>query len=189
MELDRLKSLFLASMSHELRTPLNSILGFTGLLLMGMSGDLTGEQTKQLTMVQTSAAHLLDLINEILDISKIESGRMELAIARFPVEDVAAKSSGPWNRWPRPGSAPDGRPAPRRRSDPQRPQALQASSDEPAQQRDQVQRQGRRSCRRCCPRRPSPRQASPITGSGSMPRISAALRPLPADRHERDQAL
>ncbi len=86
VELDRLKSLFLASMSHELRTPLNSILGFTGLLLMGMSGDLTPEQAKQLTMVQGSAAHLLELINEILDISKIESGKVDLSMERIPVD-------------------------------------------------------------------------------------------------------
>jgi PAS domain S-box-containing protein len=88
IELDRLKSLFLASMSHELRTPLNSILGFTGLLLMGMSGALNDEQTKQLTMVQTSATHLLELINEILDISKIESGRVDLAIEEFPITEL-----------------------------------------------------------------------------------------------------
>ncbi len=88
IELDRLKSLFLASMSHELRTPLNSILGFTGLLLMGMSGGLSDEQAKQLSMVQNSAKHLLDLINEILDISKIESGRVDLAIESFPVADL-----------------------------------------------------------------------------------------------------
>jgi PAS domain S-box-containing protein len=88
IELDKLKSLFLASMSHELRTPLNSILGFTGLLLMGMSGDLSEEQTKQLTMVQKSAAHLLELINEILDISKIESGKVDLDIETFPIADV-----------------------------------------------------------------------------------------------------
>ena len=92
VELDRLKSLFLASMSHELRTPLNSIIGFTGLLLMGMSGDLTAEQTKQLTMVQNSATHLLALINEILDISKIESGRMELSIELFSVDDVIGET-------------------------------------------------------------------------------------------------
>ncbi len=88
IELDRLKSLFLASMSHELRTPLNSILGFTGLLLMGMSGPLTGEQSKQLTMVQNSASHLLGLINEILDISKIESGRVDLDIESFSVAEL-----------------------------------------------------------------------------------------------------
>jgi PAS domain S-box-containing protein len=88
IELDRLKSLFLASMSHELRTPLNSILGFTGLLLMGMSGELSPEQAKQLTMVQSSATHLLELINEILDISKIESGKMDLSVELFAVDDL-----------------------------------------------------------------------------------------------------
>ncbi len=92
IELDRLKSLFLASMSHELRTPLNSILGFTGLLLMGMSGNVTEEQARQLTMVQSSATHLLDLINEILDISKIESGRVEIAIESFPIAAVAEET-------------------------------------------------------------------------------------------------
>ena len=88
IELDRMKSMFLASMSHELRTPLNSILGFTGLLLMGMSGPLNEEQTKQLSLVQTGATHLLHLINDILDISKIESGRVDLQIQPFPVVEV-----------------------------------------------------------------------------------------------------
>ncbi|MBW1796738.1 MAG: cache domain-containing protein, partial [Deltaproteobacteria bacterium] len=58
-ELDKLKSMFIDSMSHELRTPLNSIIGFTGILLMGLTGELTEEQRKQLTMVKTSANHLL----------------------------------------------------------------------------------------------------------------------------------
>ena len=92
IELDRLKSLFLASMSHELRTPLNSILGFTGLILMGMSGEVSPEQRKQLTMVQSSATLLLALINDILDISKIESGRMDLTIELFPVADVVRET-------------------------------------------------------------------------------------------------
>jgi len=92
IELDRLKSLFLASMSHELRTPLNSILGFTGLLLMGMSGELSPEQTKQLTMVQSSATHLLELINEILDISKIESGKVDLTIELIPVGEAVRET-------------------------------------------------------------------------------------------------
>ncbi|MFO7558209.1 MAG: ATP-binding protein [Desulfobacterales bacterium] len=81
-ELNRLKNIFLASMSHELRTPLNSIIGFTGILLMGMTGKLTEEQKNQLSMVKKSALHLLSLINDILDISKIEAGMME----PFPVE-------------------------------------------------------------------------------------------------------
>jgi len=88
VELDRLKSMFLASMSHELRTPLNSILGFTGLMLMGMAGPLNEEQTKQLTLVQSGANHLLNLINDILDISKIESGRVELSLERFSVSEL-----------------------------------------------------------------------------------------------------
>jgi len=92
IELDRLKSLFLASMSHELRTPLNSIIGFTGLLLMGMSGELSQEQAKQLNMVQGSASHLLELINEILDISKIESGKVDLSIAPIPVAEAVRET-------------------------------------------------------------------------------------------------
>jgi len=80
--------MFLASMSHELRTPLNSIIGFTGWLLMGMVGDLNEEQKKQLSMVKFSANHLLDLINGILDISKIEAGKMELAIEKFEIAEV-----------------------------------------------------------------------------------------------------
>lgn len=87
-DLDRLKSMFLASVSHELRTPLNSVIGFTGWLLMGMEGDLNEEQRKQLTMVKFSANHLLDLINDILDISKIEAGKIELSIEKFEIVEI-----------------------------------------------------------------------------------------------------
>jgi len=87
-EVDRLKSIFLASMSHELRTPLNSIIGFTGIILQGMSGEVTEEQGKQLTMVKNSASHLLSLINDVLDISKIEAGRVELSLEEFSLDDV-----------------------------------------------------------------------------------------------------
>ena len=87
-ELDRLKSIFLASMSHELRTPLNSIIGFTGIILMGMSGEVNEEQKKQLTLVKNSATHLLSLINDILDISKIEAGRAEVSLEEFELDDV-----------------------------------------------------------------------------------------------------
>jgi protein-histidine pros-kinase len=72
------KDNFLASMSHEFRTPLNGIIGFTGTLLMRLPGDLTGEQEKQLRIVQASANHLLSLINDLLNLAKIESGRLEL---------------------------------------------------------------------------------------------------------------
>ena len=87
-ELDRLKSVFLASMSHELRTPLNSIIGFTGIILQGMSGEVSHEQRKQLSMVKNSASHLLSLINDILDISKIEAGKVELSLEEFSLDDL-----------------------------------------------------------------------------------------------------
>jgi PAS domain S-box-containing protein len=80
---DRLKSAFLATMSHELRTPLNSIIGFTGIILQGLAGPLTPEQNKQLEMVRGSARHLLTLINDVLDISKIEAGQLEVTCEPF----------------------------------------------------------------------------------------------------------
>ena len=83
-ESDRLKSAFLASMSHELRTPLNSIIGFTGVILQGLAGPLNEEQTKQLNMTRDSARHLLALINDVLDLSKIEAG--QLVILKRPFD-------------------------------------------------------------------------------------------------------
>jgi len=83
---DHIKSAFLATMSHELRTPLNSIIGFTGIMLQGLAGPLNPEQTKQLEMVRGSGRHLLKLVNDILDISKIESGRLEVSRESFDVE-------------------------------------------------------------------------------------------------------
>ena len=81
------KDRFLAAMSHELRTPLNSIIGFTDIMLRGMAGELTEEQAKQLAMVNASGKHLLVLINDMLDLSRIEAGadRVELE----PVDPVA----------------------------------------------------------------------------------------------------
>jgi signal transduction histidine kinase len=82
-EIDRLKSIFIASMSHELRTPLNSIIGFTGIILQEMSGEINKEQRKQLTLVKNSANHLLALINDVIDVSKVEAGKVELVIEEF----------------------------------------------------------------------------------------------------------
>lgn len=90
-ELDRLKSAFLASMSHELRTPLNSIIGFTGILLQSLSGPINEEQTKQLAMVKNSANHLLSLISDILDISKIEAGQLTVALEPFDIRESIQK--------------------------------------------------------------------------------------------------
>jgi len=85
---DRVKSAFLATMSHELRTPLNSIIGFTGILQQELVGPLNDEQKKQMGMVRSSSAHLLNLINDVLDISKIEAG--QLTVAREPCDIRAA---------------------------------------------------------------------------------------------------
>jgi CheY-like chemotaxis protein/nitrogen-specific signal transduction histidine kinase len=87
---DRVKSAFLATMSHELRTPLNSIIGFTAIVLKGLAGPLTPEQSKQLGMVRVSARHLLELINDVLDLSKIEAGKLELADQDFDLWRVVA---------------------------------------------------------------------------------------------------
>jgi signal transduction histidine kinase len=93
-EADRLKSAFLASMSHELRTPLNSIIGFTGIILQGLVGSLNDEQAKQMGMVQHSARHLLSLINDVLDISKIEAGQLKVEAERFDMAQLVAEVLG-----------------------------------------------------------------------------------------------
>ncbi len=77
-ELDQLKSEFLASMSHELRTPLNSIIGFADVLLEGLDGDLNERMEEDVSLIKQSGSHLRTLIGDILDMSKIEAGRMEL---------------------------------------------------------------------------------------------------------------
>ncbi len=92
-ELDQLKSMFIASMSHELRTPLNSIIGFTGIILQGLVGPLTEEQSKQLGMVQGSARHLLELINDVLDISKIEAGEADIVPETFDICEMIEKAA------------------------------------------------------------------------------------------------
>jgi signal transduction histidine kinase len=77
-ELDRLKSQFLANMSHELRTPLNSIIGFSRVILKGIDGEITPLQEQDLNAIYNAGQHLLGLINDILDLSRIEAGKMEL---------------------------------------------------------------------------------------------------------------
>ncbi|MDT4979723.1 MAG: hypothetical protein QOG07_1602, partial [Pseudonocardiales bacterium] len=84
----RAKDTFLASMSHELRTPLNAILGFTGTLLMELPGPLNAEQTRQLRTVEHSGKHLLAIINDLLDLAKIESGAVELVLERVDCTEV-----------------------------------------------------------------------------------------------------
>jgi signal transduction histidine kinase len=86
--LDRLKSMFVASMSHELRTPLNSIIGFTGVVLQGMVGELNEKQKDHLGRANRSAKYLLGLINDVIDISKVEAGKVEAVVGEFTLDEV-----------------------------------------------------------------------------------------------------
>ena len=85
---DHVKSEFLATMSHELRTPLNSILGFTDVMLQGMAGTVTGEQRRHLAIVRDSSRHLLELIDDVLDMSRIEAGQLRLEPAAFDAGEL-----------------------------------------------------------------------------------------------------
>ncbi|MBI9100769.1 MAG: transporter substrate-binding domain-containing protein [Spirochaetales bacterium] len=86
--LDRMKSMFIASMSHELRTPLNSIIGFTGIIIQEMTGPLNDKQKDHLSRVYNSAKHLLSLISDVIDISKIEAGRVDIFSQEFFLSEV-----------------------------------------------------------------------------------------------------
>lgn len=85
---NRLKSEFLANMSHELRTPLNSILSLSTILIDRMDGDLTDEQEKQVKMIESNGKNLLKLINDLLDLEKIKSGRIEILRSYFDIKNV-----------------------------------------------------------------------------------------------------
>ncbi len=87
-ELDRLKSSFLANMSHELRTPLNSILGFADVMLEELDGPLTPYMDNDLRLIQKNGQHLLHLINDVLDMAKIESGKLNLIIEKFNLHEI-----------------------------------------------------------------------------------------------------
>ncbi len=90
-ELDHLKSAFLANMSHELRTPLNSILGFTDVILEGLDGPVTTTMATDLKVIQKNGRHLLELINDVLDMAKIEAGAMAIALEPLNLSDVLAE--------------------------------------------------------------------------------------------------
>ncbi len=88
-ELDNMKNQFLANMSHELRTPLNSIIGFSRVILKGIDGPLTPAQEEDLTSIYSNGQHLLNLINEILDMAKIEAGKMTLTFEQVDIGEAA----------------------------------------------------------------------------------------------------
>jgi len=87
-ELDRIKSQFLANMSHELRTPLNSIIGFSRVIMKGIDGPVSEQQQQDLSAIYNSGQHLLGLINNILDLSKIDAGKMELSLEELSISDT-----------------------------------------------------------------------------------------------------
>src|SRR5581483_1676330 len=86
-----LKSQFLANMSHEFRTPLNAMLGYTSMLLQGVAGPVEGGVKRQLGRIESNGRHLLTIIYEILDISRIEAGRMPLQLSRFAIPELIAE--------------------------------------------------------------------------------------------------
>lgn len=91
-ELDHLKSMFIASMSHELRTPLNSIIGFSSIMLNEWAGSVSDEQKENLSAILRSGRHLLTLINDVIDVSKIEAGMMDSSPEDFDVFDAVAEA-------------------------------------------------------------------------------------------------
>lgn len=92
-EATRIKGDFLASMSHELRTPLNAVIGFSGVLLEQLSGPLNEGQREQVNMIREAGRHLLALINDVLDLSKIEAGQVPLSLRELEISDVVDEAA------------------------------------------------------------------------------------------------
>ena len=93
LDLDRLKSMFIAAMSHELRTPLNSIIGFSSIVQEEWLGPLNPEQKAKLAIVLRTGKHLLSLINDLIDVSKIEAGKVEIAVDEFDLHDLIVEAA------------------------------------------------------------------------------------------------
>ena len=91
-EMDRMKSMFIASISHELRTPLNSIIGFSGMMMQGAYGELNEKYQDYIIRVNRSGQHLLSLITDIIDISKIEAGRVDVLQNDFELEEIVSEA-------------------------------------------------------------------------------------------------
>ena len=102
----RHKSQFLANMSHELRTPLNAVLGYTELVLDGIYGEVPEKIRDVMARIDKSGRHLLGLINDVLDLSKIEAGQLELSLADYSMKEVVQTVFAPSSRWRRRRSSP-----------------------------------------------------------------------------------
>jgi signal transduction histidine kinase len=98
-ELDKMKTQFLANMSHELRTPLNSIIGFSRLILKGIDGPITEMQEEDLTSIHNSGQHLLNLINDVLDLAKMDAGKMALVFDEVDLADLAGSVHSTARGW------------------------------------------------------------------------------------------
>lgn len=92
-EMDRLKSMFIASMSHELRTPLNSVIGYSSVILNEWLGPVGTDQKEKLAIVLRAGKHLLSLINDVIDVSKIEAGQLDVYVEEFDLFDLVAEAA------------------------------------------------------------------------------------------------
>ena len=164
-----LKSQFLANMSHEFRTPLNAMLGYTSMLLQGVAGPLESRRKRHLSRVESNGRHLLTIINEILDISRIEAGRMPLQLSRFEVPELVAEVSPSSSRSSCARSSPSRSMCRRTAAVDERSPEGEADSPESPEQRAEVHTSGERHHQRAPQRRriaPSPcRSPTPVSGS------------------------
>ena len=139
----RHKSEFLASMSHELRTPLTAVIGFSEVLLDRLFGELNEKQERYLEDIRRSGRHLLELLNDILDLSKVEAGKMELELADTSLSDALEQGVAMVRaRASQPGSFAERRPRSRCRRCRRRSVAVEASSPQSALERGQVHSRG-----------------------------------------------
>ena len=139
-----LKSQFLANMSHEFRTPLNAMLGYTSMLLQGVAGEVEPPVRRQLGRIESNGRHLLTIINEILDISRIEAGRMPLQMSTFKIPDLVNEVKSSSSRSSCARAERDLDAAERSGADLQRSAEGQAVHPQPAEQRAQVHAPWRR---------------------------------------------
>ena len=178
------KSEFLASMSHELRTPLNAVIGFSEVLLERMFGEINERQEEYLRDIWNSGRHLLELLNEILDLSKVEAGQMVLEPSTFSVSQRSGVHAGNGPRARRGARHQDlGRRRRRRWRDRSRRAAIQAGRPQPVVQRGEVHTGRRQRVRPRPPGRHRPRGHGDRHRYRSAPRGPGEdLRLLPAGR-------
>ena len=184
----RHKSEFLASMSHELRTPLNAVIGFSEVLLERMFGDLNERQEEYLRDILASGRHLLELLNDILDLSKVEAGALELELSDFDVDAAIQNAASMMReRATSAGVRLVADPEPRAALAARRRAPVHAGAAQPAVERGEVHPRGRDGdgrprpptvrCSRCACRTPASASPRPSTSGSSTPSSRAAAPP------------